>query len=135
MYNSGSLCVVGNKRSFYADSTRAERLQFEISGISWDRQNSKGVRVPETSLPPLHGDDGCAGLDDVQLKSILQSKANAIVNLKEDHTQYALEKSIEPATHVYLPLTLGNTAWLGVPEWVTSTVQVDLTGSLLVAGY
>ena len=65
-----------------ANSTRAKGLQFEICSISWDGENPQSVGVPETSLPPLNGDDGCASLDDVQLKSILQPKTNAIVNLK-----------------------------------------------------
>ena len=119
----------------YANSVRTEGLQFKVSSISWDRQNPKGVRVAETALPPLDGDDGRTSFDDVQPKSILQSETNAIVNLSGKHTQDALEKSFGPITHVFLPLTLGNTAGLGVPEWVTSTVQVDLTGSLLVAGH
>lgn len=72
--------------SIYANSARAEGLQFEVSSISWDRQNPKGVRVPKTALPPLDGDDGRPSFDDVQVESILQSETNAIVNLSGKHT-------------------------------------------------
>lgn len=113
---------------------RTKGLQFQISSIRWDGQNPKGVGVPKTSFPPLDSNDGRASLDDVQRQSILQPETNAIVNLGGNHAQDT-RRIFGPPTHVFLPLTLVNTARFGVPEGVASTVQVDLTGSLLVAGH
>jgi hypothetical protein len=37
-------------------------------------------------------------------------------------------------TYIRLPLMLCNTPGFGIPEWITSSVQVDLAGSLLIPG-
>lgn len=83
---TAAISTTNGHSRIYANSARAEGLQFEVSSISWDRQNPKGVRVPKTALPPLDGDDGRPSFDDVQVKSILQSETNAIVNLSGKHT-------------------------------------------------
>jgi hypothetical protein len=56
-------------------------LQFKIGGVGWNGQNSHGVCVSKTTLPALYSDNGAASFDDVQLKTIAQSKPDTIVNL------------------------------------------------------
>lgn len=45
--------------------------------------------MPESSLPSLDSNDGCASLDDVQRKCAFQSETNAIVNLGVKYIQGA----------------------------------------------
>ena len=41
--------------------------------------------------------------------------------------------SILLLTYIYLPLVILNATRLGIPEWITTTVQMDLSSGLLVA--
>ena len=62
-------------------SVEADRLHLEVSGIGGDREDAEGVRVPETALPPLDGNDRRAGLDDVERKRIPETEPDTVVDL------------------------------------------------------
>lgn len=96
--------------------------------------------MPKTALPALHSNDRRTGLDDIQLKRILQAKPNTIVHLKGKQKNKKIAQSRFKAakkwvTDILLPLALWNTSGFGVPERVASPVQVDLARSLFVASH
>ena len=93
----------------------AEGLHLEVSGIGGHREHAERVGVAEAALPALDGNDGGAGLEDVESNGIAETKADTVVDIG-------------------LPLVGLDAAGLGVPEWVDTAVEVDLAGGLLVAG-
>lgn len=58
-----------------------ERLQLKVGGVSRNRKNTKRVGVAEASLPALHSDHSCAGLDEVELQGIAETKSNTVIDL------------------------------------------------------
>ncbi len=68
-------------------------------------------------------------------------KANALrrpkrIRLSTYDSSYQ-DKNVQrrKGAYIRLPLMVLNTSWLRVPEWVASTMQVDLARSLLVSGH
>ncbi len=68
-------------------------------------------------------------------------KANALrrpkrIRLSTYDSSYQ-DKNVQrrKGAYIRLPLVVLNTSWLRVPEWVASTMQVDLARSLLVSGH
>jgi hypothetical protein len=72
--------------------------------------------VTETTLPALNGDDTHARLDDSERQGVAKAKPNAVVNIS-------------------LPLMGLDTPGLRIPEWITTSVQVDLSRGLLITGH
>lgn len=71
--------------------------------------------MSEATLPALDGDDGRASPDDLELERAAQAEPNTVVDIP-------------------LPLRRLDATGLGVPERIAATVQVDLSGCLLVSG-
>jgi hypothetical protein len=59
----------------------AKRLHLEVGSVSRNGEDAERVRVTETALPALHGDDCSACLDDVELERIAQAETDTVVNL------------------------------------------------------
>ena len=59
----------------------AQRLRFQISRISRDREYPQCVRVSKAALPALHSNDRTAWLDQAQSNCAAQSKSDAIIHL------------------------------------------------------
>lgn len=93
----------------------AEGLHLEVSRVGGDGEDTEGVGVAKTTLPALNGDDGRAGLDDVELEGAAETEADTVVDID-------------------LPLVALDAPGLGIPERINAPVEVDLTRSLLVAG-
>lgn len=53
----------------------------EVGRVGRDREDAERVRVAETALPALYGDDRRASLDDVEIESVAQAEADTVVHL------------------------------------------------------
>ena len=62
-------------------SVHSQRLHLEVSNVSRNGENTKGIRVPESAFPALHRDDDRAPLDDIQLQRTGQTVPDTIVDL------------------------------------------------------
>ena len=112
----------------------AQWLQLKISIVSRNRQDAHSVGVAKTTLPSLDSNNGSVGLDNLQSQSALQSKADTVVDLQKNPFNQLLKNSRYSRTlsYISLPLMSLYTARFRVPEWIASTVQVDLARGLLV---
>jgi hypothetical protein len=110
----------------------SQGLHLKISWVGRDRQDAHGVGVAKTSLPALHSDDGGSCLDDVQRKRVLQAEPDTVVNLDKIYQFQLKTNQTRAHAYIFLPLTLSNSTRLRVPEWITSTVEMDLARGLLV---
>ena len=63
---------------------RAEWLQLQVGGVGRHRENAQRVRVAETALPALDGDDSRASFDDVEFECTAQTKADTVVDLADN---------------------------------------------------
>ena len=93
----------------------AEGLHLEVSRVGGHREHAERVGVAKAALPALDGDDGRAGLEQVERDGVAEAEADAVVD-------------------VGLPLVRLDAAGLRVPEGVHAAVEVHLARGLLVAG-
>ena len=79
------------------------------------RQDPESVGVSQTTLPSLNSHDGSIRLDDTESQGVSESVSDPVVD-------------------VDLPLTLWDTPWFGVMDWVDTSRKVELSCSLLTSG-
>ena len=72
--------------------------------------------MSQTTLPSLNSHDGSIRLDDTEFQGVSESVSDPVVD-------------------VDLPLTLWDTPWFGVVDWVDTSRKVELSCSLLTSGY
>lgn len=53
----------------------------QIRFLGGHAENTDGVCMAQSSLPALNGNDGVSGLDDLQVQSSLETKADTVVDL------------------------------------------------------
>lgn len=97
-----------------------------------DRENAKGVGMPQTTLPTLDSNDGATRLDDLERKSGTHTEPNTIVDLRGYCKYTTFDSNTEGDAYISLPVLIRDAARLRVPERIAAAVQVHLPSGLLI---
>jgi len=62
-------------------SSRSQRLQLQVSAISWNGKDAEGVGVAEATFPALNSNDRSARFNDIESQRVAQAKSDAVIDL------------------------------------------------------